>query len=396
MNMPSRNEYIRAVLPRYLKGTKEEKTRILDELVANTGYHRDYAIWKLRDFQMHPPAEREDRVRKKRARTYGPDCLPALKEIWEFLEYPCGERLQPYLPVIVPKLEQARFLVLAPSVRSKLLQMSISTIDRLLKDCRRVRRRQWQATTKPGTLLKHQIPVRQERWPDNTVPGYAEVDFVAHCGDENVGDYVSTLSFTDIATTWMEHGAIWGKSQARTVQSLETIAKRLPFTLHGLDPDNDGQFINWHLKRWCDGRNIGFTRSRAYRKNDNAHIEQKNWSTVRRVLGYQRIDTSRQWRLMQQLYAGPLRDWQNFFQPTLKLKEKIRRGARVTKRHDVGRTPYQRVLESPAVPGENKAWLRVYYASLDPVAIKRQMDAILKTISTINRSRARPLLHRGS
>lgn len=386
MHMSSKNELVRAVLARYLKANKQGKTNILDELCATTSYHRKYALAKLRDFQRHPPAERELKPRKKRQKIYGIECLIPLKKIWEFLEWPCGERLKPYLPEIIPKLEKFDGLSMTPTVRHKVLTMSISTIDRLLQAQRRIRRRKFQSTTKPGTLLKHQIPVRKERWPEDTVPGFGELDLVAHCGVENAGEYVSTLSYIDIATTWIEHAAVLGRSQKQTRVALETIEERLPFRLRGLDPDNDSSFINYHLKAWCDERDILFTRSRPYKKNDNAHIEQKNWSTVRQVLGYQRISSPRQKELLDRLYAGPLHDWQNFFQPTLKLKEKVRRGARVIKRHDVAMTPYQRVLKSRHVSPRRKAELKKYYESLNPVAIKKEIAMLIEQIFTRNTS----------
>lgn len=380
MHMATKHELTREVLPRYLRSTKTTKTQILDELCANTGYARKYAIQKLWDFQARTPAERELRPRQGRKTRYGPECVPPLKAIWELLDFPCGKRLRPYLPEIVTKLEACGEFRVLPDVRTKLLAMSKNTIDRLLATARRVRRRKAQCTTKPGTLLKREIPVRQELWPAETVPGYSELDLVAHCGGTTAGDYVSTLTKTDIATTWVEHGAVLGRSQSRTIALLEGIEARQPFPSLGIDPDNDGQFINWHLKKWCDERGIQFTRSRPYRKNDNAHVEQKNWSTVRQLLGYRRLETERQCRLLHRLYAGPLRDWQNFFQPTLKLREKVWVGARVIRRHDTARTPYQRVLESAHVPEHKKAALRQHYATLNPVRVKREIDAILEQL----------------
>lgn len=386
MNMSSKSQLVRAQLTRYLKANKQEKTKILDELCAATHYHRKYAVAKLKDFRQHPPAERELRSRKKRKKIYDIECLLPLKKIWEFLEWPCGERLKPYLPEIIPKLEKFGGLTMTPIVRNKVLTMSISTMDRLLKEQRRIRRRKFQCTTKPGTLLKHQIPVRKELWPEDTIPGFGELDLVAHCGVENAGEYVSTLSYIDIATTWIEHGAVLGRSQKHTRVALEEIEERLPFCLRGLDPDNDSSFINYHLKAWCDERQILFTRSRPYKKNDNAHIEQKNWSTVRQVLGYQRIATESQKKLMDQLYTSSLHDWQNFFQPTLKLKEKVRRGARVIKRHDVAMTPYRRVLKSHHVSPRRKAELKKYYESLNPVVIKKEIAMLIAKIFTLKKS----------
>lgn len=390
MNMSSKNQLVRAQLTRYFKTNKEEKTNILDELCAATGYHRKYALAKLKDFQRHSPGERELRRHKPRPRIYGADCLPPLKKIWEFLDWPCGERLRPFLPEIIPKLEAVDELKVAPSVRAKLLTMSISTVDRLLREQRRIRRRKIQATTKPGTLLKHQIPVRLELWPEETVPGFTELDLVAHCGPTNAGEYVLTLSVVDIATTWIEHGAVLGRGQQRIRAALDEIESRLPFRLRGIDPDNDSGFINYNLKSWCDGHTppVSFTRSRPYRKNDNAHVEQKNWSTVRQVLGYLRIETEEQRQLMAQLYAGPLRDWQNFFQPTLKLREKKRIGARVIRRHDEALTPYRRVMKSRKVSPRKKAELKKYYDRLNPVVVKREMIRLVNEIFNLNRRSA--------
>jgi len=380
--MTTKNEYMREQLPHYLKADKQAKANILNDICRICGYRRKYATWKLGDMQKKPPVEREGRQRRRRKKTYGPECIPPLKYIWEFLEFPCGERMQPYLPTIIPLLERHGNLSILPVVRDKLLAMSIATVDRLLEKQRHVRRRKAQSTTRAGTLLKNQIPVRHELWPEDTVPGYEEMDFVAHCGEKNAGDYVATLSTIDIATTWIEHAAILGRSKQRTVVALENMEKRLPFTLKGIDPDNDGQFINYFLYDWCQAHTppVEFTRSRAYRKNDNAHIEQKNWSHVRRVFGYQRLDTEKQWRLMEELYQGPLHDWQNFFQPTLKIKEKERRGSRVIKRHDEAKTPYQRVLDNPHVPDEKKEALRAYYKTLNPVTVKREVDRLIKEI----------------
>lgn len=382
MNMSAKNEYMRERLPHYLKANKHEKTNLLNHICQTTGYQRKYAVAKLSDMQKKPPAEKEGRVRKKRTRKYGGDCLPPLKKIWEFLEWPCGERLQPYLPTIIPVLEMCAGLKMPPSVRSKLLEISISTVDRLLAKERRVRRGQGISTTKAGALLKSQIPVRHEPWPEDTHPGYAEMDFVAHCGEVNAGDYVATLSTIDIATTWIEHVPVLGRSKRKTVDALDEIRNRLPFPLRGLDPDNDGQFVNYFLYDWCQEQEpvIELTRSRPYRKNDNAHIEQKNWSHVRRVFGYQRLDTAEQWQLMRKLYRGPLRDWQNFFQPTLKIKAKERRGARVIKRHDQAKTPYQRVLDNPQVSKRRKRKLRDYYATLNPVIVKKEVANLIKQI----------------
>lgn len=380
MTMSAKNEYLRAQLPHYLKANKDTKTKLLDDICQVTGYHRKWAVTKLWQMQRRSRAELEDKPRRSRGRTYGNDCLPVLKQIWEFLEYPCGKRLAPYLPKIIPKLEAAGVLACSPDVREKLHAISAATVDRLLQDARRIRRRKCQTTTKPGTLLKHQIPVRHEPWPETTEPGYQELDFVAHCGESAAGDFLLSLTVTDIATTWVEHGAQLGRSQRATQANLDAIQRRLPFVLKGLDPDNDSAFINWNLKWWCDARGIDYTRSRPYRKNDNAHVEQKNWSTVRQVLGYQRLDTNRQLQLVTQLYAGPLRDWQNFFQPTLKLTKKERRGARVVKAYDTAATPYQRVLDNPHVSAAQKHRLQRYYETLNPVTVKRQMEQLIQQI----------------
>ena len=257
--------------------------------------------------------------------------------------------------------------------------MSHGTLSGLLSQIKESRLKKLHGTTKPGTLLKSQIPLRTGPW-DETSPGYAEIDLVAHCGESAEGEFAFTLDFTDIATGWVERRAVLGRPQERTHRALKDIKQELPFPLLGIDSDNDSTFINHQLWRWCETEKIAFTRSRPYKKNDNAHIEQKNWTCVRKIFGYSRIDTESQVNVMNKLYGGPLRMYTNFFKPTMKCIEKKRVGSKIVKRYDRPRTPYARVLECKEVSGKTKKELRALYATLNPVQLRREIDVALRSI----------------
>ncbi len=236
-------------------------------------------------------------------------------------------------------------------------------------------------TTKPGTLLKHQIPLRTGRWQESA-PGFGEIDLVVHCGDSTAGHYANTLNYTDIATAWSEREAVLGRAQPKVHEALKEIARRLPFPLRGIDSDNDSSFINDQILRYCRREKIVFTRSRPYKKNDNAHVEQKNWTTVRKIFGYVRLDSQKQVDMMNMLYSGSLRDYTNYFQPVQKLLDKKRVGARKVKKYDRAKTPFQRVLESEEVCVEIKEGFRKHYMGLNPVVLRREIERGLERIFT--------------
>jgi hypothetical protein len=268
------------------------------------------------------------------------------------------------------------------AVRDKLMRISASTIDRVLAPERKKYALRNRGRTKPGTLLKHQIPVRTfSQWED-TRPGFLEIDLVAHDGGSSQGEYCQTLNATDVATGWSEPICVPTKAQRWVFGAIQEMRLRLPFTLLGLDSDNGAEFINDQLTRYCADERLTFTRSRVGRKNDNCFVEQKNWSIVRRFAGYGRFDTPEACQCLNDLYAV-LRDYVNFFMPSMKLIEKLRDGARVTKRYDKAQTPYHRVLASPQVPAQVKRSLRRRYATLNPAALKRQIDAVHQRLQTL-------------
>lgn len=374
MSPQTKHEILKAVRPRYRKADRQEKRRILDEFVAITGYHRKYAIHLLNHGAPH-----KSNQHRHRRRTYTSAVLAVLTSIWETLDRPCGTRLKPYLPEIVAVLERQQELVLDPETKTLLLRMSRATIDRLLGEARRLPRQRTRGTTKPGSLLKNCIPVQVYTPWDEQAPGFIEIDLVAHGGDSGSGEFLFTLNTVDIATGWTETVAIANKGQAATFAGLLQIRERLPMPLLGIDSDNGAEFINAHLLRYCQQEQITFTRCRPYKKNDQAHIEQKNWSVVRRVVGYDRYESAQALEQLQDLYQV-LRLYHNFFQPVMKLIGKERVGARVKKQYDEAQTPYQRILEAEEVSQTIKDELHQTYLTLNPVSLRRQIDTTLNSL----------------
>jgi hypothetical protein len=368
MTSKSKHELLEAVRPRYLKANKSKKAHILDEFCAATGYQRKYAIRLLK----HGPPVRKLK-KTGRSKIYQGEVVTALTQIWEICGRICSRRLHPFLPEIVRVLEQHQELILSAEVKQLLLQISRASIDRCLKPAR-FEHRPGLSTTKPGVLLKKAIPVRTfTPWEDER-PGFEEIDLVAHCGETTAGQYLNTLTVTDLATGWTECLAILHKNQLLVAQAIRELRLRLPFALLGLDSDNGSEFINDLLFNYCQAEKITFTRSRPYRKNDQAHVEQKNWSVVRHVIGYDRLETEAEWLLLKTIYAD-LRLYVNFFQPVLKLIGKDRVGEKVIKRYDTATTPYQRVLDSPYIRENVKIYLRLHYAQLNPVTLRNRIDA---------------------
>lgn len=367
MTGTGKRELLEAVRPRYLRAHKQEKTRILDEFVANTGYHRKYALRLLKH-----GVKKQRQKKPGKSKVYQGEVVLALIKIWAICGQICSRRLHPFLPEIVDILERHAELKLSEEVKGLLLRMSQATLDRCLQSVRQQPRRGL-STTKPGTLLKQAIPVRTfADWQD-TRPGFVEIDLVAHCGDSVQGEYLNTLNVVDLATGWSECLVLANRSQRQVSAAIERLRHRLPFPLLGIDSDNDSAFINDNLYRYCQREQITFTRSRPYKKNDQAHVEQKNWSVVRRLIGYDRYESDPALQLFETIYQ----DWRlyvNFFQPVLKLVEKRRVGSKVIKKYDTARTPYQRVLESPAVTEQTKEQLRQLYLTLNPVVLRQRID----------------------
>jgi len=367
MTKNAKKELLQAVRARYLKANKAGKERILDEFVASTGYHRKYAI-KLLNHGPKPIG-----IQKKgRPKLYQGEVVAALVRIWEICGRICSKRLKPFLPEIVAVLERQEELILPVQIKSLLLQMSRATIDRCLKPAR-FEKQHGLSTTKPGSLLKKAIPVRTFADWDDARPGFVEVDLVAHCGETVHGQYLNTLSVVDISTGWVECLALAHRSQQMVSAAIVELRQRLPFPLIGLDSDNGSEFINDTLYRYCLDEHITFTRSRPYKKNDQAHVEQKNWSVIRHLIGYDRLETQAELNLLNAIYAD-LRLYTNFFQPVLKLIAKDRLGNRIIKRYDTATTPFRRVLASAEVSTADKLRLLNLYPQLNPVTLRDSID----------------------
>lgn len=374
MSLPSRRELIRRVKSRYLKARKKQKSAILNELAENTGLCRNYLTQLL---SPRKDLSFKSAINRKRHETYGTDVIVKLMYIWELFDYPCGQRLHPMMEEYIRVLEKWGEMSFSPGMRTKLLKISPATIDRRLKRTKREMKRKLLSTTKPGSMLKKEIPIKTSSW-DETRLGFGELDTVAHGGDSASGEFVWTLTYTDIVSQWTESVAVLGKSQRHIQTGLDTIAASLPFPLLGIDPDNGSEFINWQLYRHCVEKNIEFTRGRPYMKNDNAHIEQKNWTHVRKLAGYKRLETEEKREILSNLYRNEWRLYMNFFIPNKKLIAKKRVGTKIVKRYDTPRTPYQRLLEHKEPPKEKKKVLRQLYDSLNPVELKRSIEKQLR------------------
>lgn len=386
--MKERKAVTKLLCDQYRKSDKTGKMQILNQFVEATGYNRHYAAWLLRQHgrrvrigpQVAVQGDVRLRARRHHARKYDDEVLQALKKLWELLDFISSRRVHAALPEVIPRLVAFRELRIKKSVQKRLLEVSPATIDRMLKQERKKYTLKGRATTKPGTLLKHQIPIRTFSDWDNEEPGFLEMDLVGHDGGRVEGDYCFTLDITDVATGWSEQAAVQNKAQKWVFEALVDLGKRLPFAIRGLDSDNGGEFINNHMVAYCSEQHITFTRSRPYRKNDSCYVEQKNWSIVRRHVGYARYETPEQCRLLNELYRI-LHDYNNFFMPSMKLVEKIRNGTKVTKHYDTPKTPYTRVLQSNKIPKAVKDKLRRYYDKLNPAELKRRIEKLQKMLA---------------
>lgn len=367
MSQRSKKEVLERIRARYLKASKAEKQIILDELTATTGYNRKYAIRVLRH-----PSRSKGLKKAGRKRRYTGETIQILEQLWEMGGRLCSKRLHPFLPEWIRKLEECGEISLTHEVKAQLLSMSRSTIDRRLQPARIKEKKRGLSSTKPGTLLKRQIPVRIYTPWDEQQPGFLEIDLVAHCGETTAGNYLNTLTATDLATGWTECLALPNKTQTATFLAIKNLQERLPFPLLGLDSDNGSEFINDMLYRFCLDQQITFTRCRPYRKNDQAHVEQKNWSVVRHTVGYDRFETQAELDLLSSIYAD-LRLFVNFFQPVEKLISSTTINGVKHKQYDQAKTPYQRVLEDPRVDEKYKTQLRILYNSLNPVTIREAL-----------------------
>lgn len=363
-----------AIWDRYQRVGRRYKSKILDEFCQVCGYCRKYAIQLL---------SRKPRPRQKKPgpkKQYDGAVLEPLKAIWLLSEQMCSRRLKVALPIWLPFYEKG-YGALPPALREKLLRMSPAAMDRLLKKSRARYPRKGLSGTRCGPeALKHRIPVRTDNW-DIQKPGFLEADSVAHCGNSMAGEFVWSLTFTDIFSQWTENRAVWNKSAQEVVDRVQEVEQSLPFALLGFDVDNGSEFLTWHLWRYFLERPapVALRRSRPYKKNDQAHVEQKNWTHVRQLLGYERMEGAELVALMNELY----RTWgllHNFFCPTLKLKSKTRVGSKTIRKYAQPQTPYQRLLACPDVTPEQKEQLRARFQALDPLRLKSDLEEQLKKL----------------
>ena len=384
MGHRTRWEYLRVIYERYRQAGRKGKQAILNEFCTNTGYHRKYAIRLLNG---PPPGKKAPRKARRRGQSYGHEVISILTAVWEAAGYPWSVRLKALLPLWMPWVRK-RFRV-RPEIERQLLAISARQMDRRLKEKKGVLQRRLYGRTKPGTLLKHHIPVKTDSW-DVHQPGFSEIDLVSHSGDSADGEFAHSLTLTDIHTTWTEPRAVLGRGQARVLAALAEIREGLPFPLLGVDSDNGSEFINWHLKGWCDQRQIQFTRGRPYKKDDNAHVEQKNWTHVRKILGWERYDSPAAVDAINDLYRNELRLWLNLYLPSVKLVKKVRVGSKVRRRYDAPQTPLERVAASPEGVPERVAELQRLMKSLDPFELGRRIDRKLERIYKLANRRLSP------
>ena len=374
MSQTSRKEYLLAIWDRYQRAGRRFKSKILDEFCQVCGYCRTYAIqWLSRK-----PKARQRKPGPKRK--YDATVLEPLKALWLLSEQMCSKRLKAALPIWLPFYEQAHG-PLDPLVRQKLLCLSPATMDRLLKKVRARYPGKGLGGTRHGPpTLKHQIPIRTDNG-DIHQPGFLEADTVAHCGNSLAGDFVWSLTLTDIFSQWTENRAVWNKGAAEVLQRVQEVERELPFVLQGFDVDNGSEFLTWHLWRYFLNRPapVDLRRSRPYKKNDQAHVEQKNWTHVRQWLGYERIEKADLVALINELY----RTWgllHNFFCPTLKLESKVRHGSKSKRKYGRPQTPHQRLLDCPDLSAAQKVQLQARFQQLNPLDLKNKLEEQLKTL----------------
>jgi hypothetical protein len=381
MSLSSRRELLAVTAKRYASAGRAERSALLSEFVNNTGYDRNYAV-SLFNYAVsllrHPQAKAASQSKpalpkRPRSKTYGTQTQKALEQIWRIAGGICGKRLVPLLPEMIEALERFGEITLEPNIREKLLTISPATCDRLLKVIR-AEHGHGLCTTRPTPhlLLRSQIPIRTFADWDEDRPGFLEIDLVAHCGETVKGDYAHTLTLVDVFSGWTLCAPLPNKSRIAVTDALDKLRSKLPVPLLGLDTDNGSEFMNYHLIEYCEKNQLTLTRCRPYKKNDQCHVEQKNGNVVRNMTGYGRYEGTAPLAILTQLYRR-LADYQNFFQPSMKLTDKHREGATVTKRYDTAKTPAQRLINAEAVSPEVKEALKQKSKTLNPAALHREL-----------------------
>lgn len=387
MTRASLREYAVVQRARYQQASRREKRQLLDEIVAVTGIHRKAAIRLLRRAPRAAPGS----ARTGRPRQYGPAVATAAEVLWQASGRIGAHRLHPFVAELLDRLLRCEELCLSPTVDKLVRQVSRPTLARLLGPARARYPLRGATTTRPSTGLKQQIPIRTFTEWEDAVPGYCEVDLVAHCGSSTLGFFLFTLCAVDIATSWVELQPVWGKGQHRVTAAVHAVRARWPVPLRGLDSDNGSEFINQTLYGYCTREGITFTRSRAGKKNDGAHVEQKNGAVVRHLVGYDRLATRHAYAQLARVYALA-RLHVNFFQPVEKLVTKHRSGARVHRVFDRAQTPYQRLCAAGVLAPAQREELEALYQRLNPLRLRRDLETALDHLWAL----AAPDPHRGT
>lgn len=373
MTQQTKFELIRHHRKEYKRAGKKRKTEILDMLIGLTGYSRKHLIHALNKDVDIPKTITRQRISRYEL------VADHLETLWSASNFACGKRLQPFIPQLIESLKTHNELELTKHDEDLLVRMSAATIDRLLTPARKGLVPKGRCTTKPGTLLKHKIPIRTFADWNEDKPGFLEIDLVAHCGDSTRGEYINTLDMTDVCTGWTVCTAFMGRSERFCATAIDDARPLFPFPILGIDSDNGGEFINAHLKRYCERNSITFTRGRAYRKNDSCYVEQKNWDVVRKMIGYGRFDNYEQLRIIKHIH-NTLALYQNYFQPSQKLVSKTRIGAKVTKKYDTAQTPCQRLLSRPDIPEHTKRLLSETFGELNPLELLRTIRELISEL----------------
>lgn len=371
MDMRSREQYLESVRQEYRGASRKEKTRLLNEARKRTRLNRKVLIGKL----AHPAPPKAVQRRRSRRVVYGAEVKTALVKVWEMFDYPCGQRLVEVLRKEVERLRRFRELRCRDEVAEKLRKISAKTADRLLAGEKQARQLRRNRNPRMHRLLYQRIPVKVAGEWDTAEVGNVQVDYVEHCGRSTGGEYLHTLSAVDIASSWWEGEVLSSRSQQATKEGMEAMRKRAPFRIREIHPDNDSGLINELLWKYCKKAGIRMSRSRPYKKNDNAWVEQRNWTHVRKVVGYRRFDTTGEMAVLRELY-GELRLYKNFFQPAMKLESKQRVGGKIRRKYDVPRTPYQRLLESGQLSGRAAKQLRQTYEALNVAELRRRIESL--------------------